>query len=485
MAIASFRSFIGVAKDTINCNIAATTASGAVTISVTNVMGTPATAMTMVIVDGPLTETVTVSAYVAGTLGAPGTLTVSATTQNHSANVYCYLQLTSAVGPTAYIAVNTMDFSDDYTQLYDKGFRGSQADIFGAEQGTRVANISLDGALFPDTFGYLLSSFFGAYDYTATASTVPTQYTFSPYNKTNGQPNSILLYDYNPAGGAAGQTAGNTRVYANFVVSDLAIKFAPGAVVEYTATAKSFASGVVTNPGTIPPSFSTFTPLPARTTTVSMGQTLTGCSSVTTANTCDSTAGLQAGMSLTFLSGTAGAFPAGTTVSSITDATHFVSSAAASPALSTAIVSASSITAKVENADYTFKRQAFAEIWTLNGTQDPMDMFGGPVSVSVKTSLVVDDDVQLNNYILQSQPSFTLTARTGVGVAATDNGITIQCSQANYESVKLMQHGKPYVILDVPFQAIANTTDKTTAGGGLSPVKVTLSTKTTGTTSLY
>jgi hypothetical protein len=413
MAIASFRSFVGVAKDTINATLAANIAAGVTSVTVNNVVGTPTTGMSMVIVDGYLTETVTVSAYTPGT---PGTLTTSATANAHSANVYCYLQLTSAIGPTAYISVNSMDFADDYVQLYDKGFRGSQADIYGAQQGTRVANISLAGNLFPDTFGYLLSSFHGAYDYTATSGINPTSYAFSPLNTGNGQPASILIYDYNPAGGAAGQSTGNTRVYANCVVSDLGIKFSPGALVDYTATAKSFASGIVANPGTIPPTFTSFTPLPARTATVSIGGT---------------------------------------------------------------------ITAKVESADYTFKRQAFGEIFTLQGIQDPLDLFGGPVAVSAKATLVVDDDVQLNNYIQQSQPSFTLTARIGQGTAATDNGITIQCSKANYEQVKVMQHGKPYVTLELPFQAIANSSDKSTAGGGLSPALVTLSTKNVGTSTLY
>jgi len=69
--------------------------------------------------------------------------------------------------------------------------------------------------------------------------------------------------------------------------------------------------------------------------------TVTTCSSSATTNvttiTCASTTGLATGQSVTVTSGT-GAFPANTTISSITDATHFVVSATPSTALSAATV---------------------------------------------------------------------------------------------------------------------------------------------------
>jgi len=411
MAQSAFRSWIGVAKDTQNGNLSASVAASGTSLTLKNLTAASSTVgatYSAIIVDGVLTETVACTGAISGVTDG-STVAVAALGFAHSPNAYVYFQLTASIGPTAFVPVTSMDFSDDYVQLYDKNMRGSQADIYGAQQGTRIGNIALAGDIFPDTFGYLLSSFFGAYDFTATAGIVPTQYAFSPQNTGNGQPPSYLFYDYNPG-------ASNTRVYAKAICSDLAVKFAPSALAGYTATIKSFASGVVANPATIPPAFSSFTPLPARTATVSIGGTITG---------------------------------------------------------------------KVEHADYAFKRQSFGEIFTLQGIQDPLAIFSGPVAASVKTSIIVDDDVQLLNYINQSQPAFTLTARIGQGVAANDNGVTIQCTQANYEQVKLVQHGKAYVFIDVPFQAIANTTDKTTAGGGLSPAKVTLSTKTTGTATLY
>ena len=71
----AFRSFTGVFKDNINGNLASNMAAAATSMPLQNVVGTPATAQTALIVDGPLTEQVAVSAYNAGT----HTATVAAT----------------------------------------------------------------------------------------------------------------------------------------------------------------------------------------------------------------------------------------------------------------------------------------------------------------------------------------------------------------------------------------------------------------------
>ena len=411
----SFRSFVGVAKDSTNANLQIAHAAGATTLTLRTIVNGGATSIVVagatfsaVIVDGVLGETVACTGNATGITDG-STIACGALTNAHSANAYVYFQVTASIGPSAYLSVTKIDQADAYVQLYDKGYRGSQADIYGAQQGTRVGNLGLDGDLFPDTFGYLMSSLCGAYDYTATSGINPTSYAFSPLNTGNGQPSPYLFYIYEPG-------AGNTRVYAKAVVSDLNIKFAPGALVGYTSTVKAFASTVVANPVTIPPAFSTFTPLPSRVGSVTIGGT---------------------------------------------------------------------ISAKVESADYSFKRQAFGEIFTLQGIQDPLAIFGGPLAVSVKATAIADDDVELLRYINQTQPSFTINARIGGGAAATDNGIQIQTSKANYEAVKIMNTGKAWVVVDLPFQAIANAVDSTTAGGGLSPAKTTIYTKATGTATLY
>ena len=162
----AYRSWLGVSKDTINANFAATYPAGATTFALTNVVGVPLNTHAVVIMDGANTETLDVTSWTAGT----STLVATAAQFAHSANVYMFFQVAGAVGPTAYVPITKLDFSDQYDQLYDKSFRGSQAVSYGAQQGPRLGNFSLDGDLFADTFGYLASSFFGAYDFATSIS---------------------------------------------------------------------------------------------------------------------------------------------------------------------------------------------------------------------------------------------------------------------------------------------------------------------------
>lgn len=393
----AFRSFIGVYKDTINANLSTNYASGVTSIVLQNVVGTPATSQTMTIVDGPLTEQVACSAYNSGTK----TVTVAATANAHSANVYVFFQLTAGIGPTALIRATKIEFTDNYdNKLYDTGFRGSQAAQYGAQQGMRVGGISLEGDLFPDEFGWMLGSFFGAYDYTATSGSLPTTYAFSPQNTGNGQPTPYIFYFYNPGDNTL-------SVYAKSVISDLAVTFDPAALTKWTASGMSFARGVISSPSSttaLAVGFSSFKPLPSRYGAVTIGGTYTGL---------------------------------------------------------------------VENATYTFKREEFAPIYTLQGIQDPLALFSGPVSLAVKTSVVMTDDTIYNDYINLTQPTWDITALAG-SLTAT-NGIEIHNTVSNLEDVKVTPTGKAYVYLEGSFTGLANTTDASTAGTGYSPAKVTLS----------
>jgi hypothetical protein len=417
MAQATYRSWVGVAKDTVNASLQINHASGATTLTLRSITGATGTLTTSgatysaVVVDGVNTETVACSGNISGTADG-STIAVAALANAHNANCYVYFQLTASIGPTAYIPLTSFDFADDYKQLYDSAYRGSNVKNYQAAQGLRLAMVTLAGDLFADTFGYLLGSFFGAYDYTATGGGNPTTYAFSVANTNTpglilGQPPNYLFYQYNPGNS-------NTRVFAGARVEEIQLKADPGAFVSHTTKVQAYASGVVANPATIPPVFSSFTAVPARVGTVSIGGTATP---------------------------------------------------------------------KVETYEITLKREEFEMIPTLLGIQDPLMPFTGPAVASAKSTLVVDDDVQLLNYINASQPSFLITLNQGSGTAA--NGVKIQNTKANYEQVKVIQHGKAHVILEVPFTALANTTDKSTQGGGQSPALVTLSTGVTTGASLY
>jgi hypothetical protein len=402
----NYRVWMGVYKDTVNGNLSANYPSGSTSIALQNVVGAPTSSMTMTIVDGPLTEQVTVSAY------SSGTVTCAATANAHSANAYVYFQLTTGIGPTALLRMTKIGVSDNYdNKLYDTGYEGSQAMVFGAQQGMRVGALSFEGQLVPDEFGWILGSFFGAYDYTATSGSNPTTYAFSPANSaaSNGQPTPYVFYWYNPGDNTL-------RVAAKSVISDLTIKFDPTALTTWTATGMSFATGVITNPSpatALAVGFSSFKPLPSR----------------------------QASVTI-----------------------------------------ASSYTGLVETAEYQLKREEFAAINTLQGIQDPLALFGGPISCTVSTSIVMTNSTLLNDYINQTQPAIVLTAlqgnsggaNPGVPSATTTNGLVLQNSVANFEDVHVVNDGA-YVKLEGSWSGIANATDASTAGGGKSPIKATLS----------
>ena len=117
------RSFIGVYKDTVNATLSTNYAASTSSFVLQNIVGTPTSSMTVTIVDGYLTEQLAITCVDLGHQHA-GHATASANA--HSANVYCFFQTTSGIGPTALMRATKIEFDDNYdNKLYDTGFRGS------------------------------------------------------------------------------------------------------------------------------------------------------------------------------------------------------------------------------------------------------------------------------------------------------------------------------------------------------------------------
>ena len=213
----------------------------------------------------------------------------------------------------------------------------------------------------------MLGSFFGAYDYSATAGGFhePTRSRRRTWQWSTHA--HYLFYNYNPGDNTL-------AVYAKAIISDLTITFDPSALVKWTASGMSFARGVITSPSestALGVGFSTFKPVPGRLAATTIGGAATGL---------------------------------------------------------------------VENATYTFKREEFAPIYTLQGVQDPLALFSGPVSLSVKTSIVMADSTVYNDYINISQPTWETNASAGAGTGI--NGIDIKTQLANLEDVTVTQTGE-------------------------------------------
>lgn len=224
----TYRTFIGVAKDSTNTFLAAATAVGATTITTTD---TVAASSTIFFVDGQFSESRAVTGG-----GGTTTLTVSATTYAHSANCYIYVQLTASIGPTDYIPVTSVDWQDVIAQLPDKGYRGSNVESYGSSDGIAHAELTIGGDVFADTIGYMLGGVTGATDFTGGT---PNQHDFSAKNTGDGQATPHVLYV---------STAVNTRAIAHSRWESVSLNLDPAGLLTYQAKAIGKPSGIVANP---------------------------------------------------------------------------------------------------------------------------------------------------------------------------------------------------------------------------------------------
>lgn len=127
---------------------------------------------------------------------------------------------------------------------------------------------------------------------------------------------------------------------------------------------------------------------------------------------------------------------------------------------------------RCQSFEVTMTRENSEMIPVLQGNQDPATAELGPLKVTWKSTLYKDDDVALNEYINESQPTVTLTCTQGSG--STSTGLNFQMSKCNFGTGEDKVTGKSYVVEDFTGEGIANSTDANTAGGGLSPVQLLL-----------
>jgi Phage tail tube protein len=385
MPLSSFRTWVGGSMDRINGQTSAaitTTTSQAVALS--NVVGSIASTGYAFIIDGPNTE---VLAYTTGSSsGTTGTITVTPTL-SHNANTYVALQATNS--PAFYLPLEKIAPADEYAQLLDQSYQGSSVKTYAAIQGMRTSTWDISGAVFADTFGYLVGGIFGAEDYTAGT---PSQHAFGVDNTTDQQPTPLILWFYDGL---------NTRVYAGGKFTDLTLTLDPGALMAYTAKFMARASGVYAGSSAIA-SVSTLKPLAAWTGSLTVAGTAVG---------------------------------------------------------------------QAQSFEINFSRQNSENVMALTGQQDPATIWVGPLQVTGKVTYWKNDDVQYNYVTANTQPAVVITSTQGSG---TTTGLNVQMTKCNVFNPKIVVDSKPYVIEEFEFEGIANSTDATTAGGGVSPAKVTL-----------
>lgn len=139
------------------------------------------------------------------------------------------------------------------------------------------------------------------------------------------------------------------------------------------------------------------------------------------------------------------------------------------PSWTGAVSLAGSATAVLSEGNVNIAR-AVSPIWTVDGTQNPYQLFAGPVTVSGSLLLVLESDAQLNYYLNNTQPIMVINFTSGAGASAVQVQFTMtKCAF----TVAKIERGKDYIELNVNYKAIANTTD-VGASSGYSPLKVTL-----------
>jgi len=121
-------------------------------------------------------------------------------------------------------------------------------------------------------------------------------------------------------------------------------------------------------------------------------------------------------------------------------------------------------TAMTGNID--MKRPA-TPIYGISATQDPYQVFLGPLEVSGKITFVMDDDSQLLNFLNNSQPALVFNWAYGAGASAVQIQATL--TKGAY-TTGVIERGEDFVQVSVDFNAQANTTDDG-ASGGFSPIK--------------
>jgi hypothetical protein len=121
-------------------------------------------------------------------------------------------------------------------------------------------------------------------------------------------------------------------------------------------------------------------------------------------------------------------------------------------------------TAMTGNID--MKRPA-TPIYGISNTQDPYQVFLGPLEVTGKITFVMENDSQLLNFLNNSQPALVFNWAYGAGATAVQIQATL--TKGAY-TTGVIERGEDFVQVSVEFNAQSNTTDDG-ASGGFAPIK--------------
>ena len=129
---------------------------------------------------------------------------------------------------------------------------------------------------------------------------------------------------------------------------------------------------------------------------------------------------------------------------------------------------AGSVTSILSDGNINIQRPV-TPIFTVDGNQQPYQLFAGPVSVDGALTLILESDAQLNYYLQNTQPTLDIKFSSGTGASLIS--LEFNMNKCAFTVAKI-DRTKDFVELSVNYKAIANTTNAGTSAG-YSPVKVT------------
>ena len=117
-------------------------------------------------------------------------------------------------------------------------------------------------------------------------------------------------------------------------------------------------------------------------------------------------------------------------------------------------------------------------IYGISNTQNPYNVFLGPLEVTGKITFVMENDSQLLNFLNNSQPAIVLNWNYGTG----SNEVQIQATiTKGAYTTGVIERGEDFVQVSIDLNAQSNTTDAGSSAG-FSPIKWVLkNAKTSGT----
>jgi len=124
-------------------------------------------------------------------------------------------------------------------------------------------------------------------------------------------------------------------------------------------------------------------------------------------------------------------------------------------------------TAMTGNIDMT---RPVTPIYGISNTQDPYQVFLGPLEVTGKVTFIMENDTELTRFLTNTQPEISLNWQYGAGASAVQ--IRAVLTKGAYTAA-VIERGEDFVQVSVDINAQSNTTDAGTSGG-FSPIKWTL-----------